>query len=60
MRSESDELLWISVLYSPCQANSVGRSQVGRATHPGDEVQFNDNLALPFEAGKTYRLRVVK
>lgn len=25
-----------------------------------DNVKFNENLALPFEAGKTYRLRVVK
>jgi iron transport multicopper oxidase len=35
-------------------------SHNGSYLSSGDEVQFNDNLALPFEAGKTYRLRVVK
>ncbi|GAA5964502.1 hypothetical protein JCM8115_003900 [Rhodotorula mucilaginosa] len=51
--------------YNPTGAEPIPDSLLIYASHngsylsSGDEVQFNDNLALPFEAGKTYRLRVV-
>lgn len=44
----------------PADALLIYAASNGTYLPSNDDVKFNGNLSIPFEAGKTYRIRVLK